>query len=94
MMSTALIYKLATFPFGVVVMSIRWEAVKQIICIHIFLRAMCWKICNFDAFMNITQSVVVDKYHEYIQNLDMCMFEYYKCSCILEKNISEYILDL
>ena len=35
MMLNALIYKLATLPFGVIVMSVRWEAVKQIICMHI-----------------------------------------------------------
>ena len=88
MMPNALVYKLATFPFGVVVMSVRWKAVKQIICIHIFFRQMCWQICNYYAFMNITQSVVVDKYHIFKTLIWVCLY-----TVNVETNSSEYILD-
>ena len=42
------IYRLATFPFGVVIMSVRVEAVEQIICIHICRLFEEMQICNVE----------------------------------------------
>ena len=50
---TVIIYKLATFPFGVVIMSVWVEAVEQIICIHTCRLFSEKQICNVENMLKI-----------------------------------------